>query len=101
MTLTRPSHHDQLLGHLYDAVMAPKGFQSFIEKLVEVFQLKGVTMTTRHLATHEVKGLWFCGMTQAWLESYSLDYARRHAGAAHHELSDRPFLCQQSRCAAP
>jgi len=56
MTLTRQSHNDQLLGHLYDAVMAPKGFQAFIEKLVEVFQLKGVAMITRHAETQEVKG---------------------------------------------
>lgn len=83
MTLTRQSHHDHLLGHLYDAVMAPKGFQAFIEKLTEVFQLKAVVMITRHLATQEVNYSWLCGMTQAWLESYSLDYASEDMLAQH------------------
>ena len=83
MSPTRQSHDDQLLGHLYDAVMAPQGFQAFIEKLVEVFELKAVAMITRHVETQEVKGLWLRGMTQEWLESYALDYAREDMLAQH------------------
>lgn len=78
----RPGQED-LLSHLYDAVMAPGGFQPFIEMLREVFQLKAVTMIIRHLATQEIKGLWLCGLSKEWLESYSLKYAGEDMLAQH------------------
>jgi DNA-binding CsgD family transcriptional regulator len=83
MTVTTRSHNDDLLSHLYDAVMAPTGFQAFIEMLTEVFRLKAVTMIIRHAETQEVKGLWLCGVAKKWLESYSLDYAREDMLAQH------------------
>jgi DNA-binding CsgD family transcriptional regulator len=63
--------------------MAPGGFQAFIEKLVEVFRLKAVTMVLRHAETQEVKGLWLCGITKEWVENYTLDYAREDLLAQH------------------
>ncbi|MES2025296.1 MAG: helix-turn-helix transcriptional regulator [Pseudomonadota bacterium] len=80
--MTKPLNHD-LLGHLYDGVMAPIGFQLFIEKLVEVFDLKAVTMVIRHVETQEVKSLWLAGITRQWVESYSLEYARDDVLAQH------------------
>jgi DNA-binding CsgD family transcriptional regulator len=72
-----------LLGSLYDAVMAPNGFQDFIETFSTAFRLKAVTMVIRHIETQEVKGLWLCGITKEWLESYMLDYAREDILAQH------------------
>lgn len=80
---TMQSNSDKLLSHLYDAVMAPSGFQMFIEQLREVFDLKAVTMIIRHAETQEIKGLWLSGLTKQWLESYSLDYARDDMLAQH------------------
>jgi DNA-binding CsgD family transcriptional regulator len=80
---TARSPDDELLGHLYDAVMVPSGFQRFIEMLIEVFHLKAVTMIIRNVETQEVKGLWLSGITMEWLESYSLDYAREDMLAQH------------------
>lgn len=65
-----------LIGSLYDAVMAPSGFQRFIESLCETLQLKSVSMVTRHVDTQEVKGHWLYGLKQEWVESYALEYAR-------------------------
>ncbi|MDB5761548.1 MAG: helix-turn-helix transcriptional regulator [Herminiimonas sp.] len=83
MTTNAPPHNDDLLGNLYEAVMAPTGFQAFIEAFRENFRLKAVTMVIRHAETHEVKGLWLCGVTKEWLESYALDYAREDMLARH------------------
>lgn len=80
--MTKALNHD-LLGHLYDGVMAPTGFQFFIEELLEVFNLKAVTMVIRHIDTQEVKSLWLAGITKQWVESYSLDYARDDVLAQH------------------
>jgi DNA-binding CsgD family transcriptional regulator len=74
-----------LLGCLYDAVLAPQGFQAFIEKMREVFDLKAVTMIIRHAQTQEVKGLWLVGLNPQYLESYALDYGREDMLARHIE----------------
>lgn len=75
--------YDALLGHLYEAVMAPAGFQAFIDKLREVFDLKAVTMIIRNADTQEVKGLWLVGLNPQFLESYALDYGREDMLAQH------------------
>lgn len=72
-----------LLSHLYDAVMAVSGYQTFIEKLREVFQLKSILMIIRNVDTHEVKGLWMTGMDKKWFESYALEYAPEDMLAKH------------------
>ncbi|GGC11477.1 LuxR family transcriptional regulator [Oxalicibacterium flavum] len=78
-----PDGYD-FLGHLYDAVLAPDGFRLFVDKLVEVLDLRAVTMIIRHCDTHEVKALWLAGaITQAWAESYALEYARDDVLASH------------------
>jgi DNA-binding CsgD family transcriptional regulator len=74
---------EPLLGSLYDGVMAPGGFQDFIEALSATFQLKAVTMIIRHADTHEVKGLWVYGLAMEWLESYVLNYAGEDLLAQH------------------
>jgi DNA-binding CsgD family transcriptional regulator len=85
--MTAATRNDDLLSHLYDAVMAPAGFQCFIDKLVEVFQLKAVTMVIRNGETQEVKGLWLSGMSKEWMETYALDYAREDMLAQHITIS--------------
>ncbi len=72
------------LGHIYDAVMAPQGFQLFAEKLVEVFNLKAVLMAIRHNETLDMKYLWMGGgIVPHWTENYALDYASDDILAQH------------------
>ncbi|WP_293776060.1 hypothetical protein [uncultured Oxalicibacterium sp.] len=71
------------LEHLYDAVMAPTGFQSFIEQLCTVLALRAVTMIIRHRDTGEVKALWLTGLEPEAMESYALQYAREDILASH------------------
>lgn len=75
--------NDSLLGHLYDSVMAPGGFQAFIAALVEMFSLKAVTMIIRNTVTQEIRGLWLVGLDAKWLESYALEFAREDLLAKH------------------
>lgn len=81
--MTSPTGDDALVGQLYDAVMAPRGFQPFIEALCEAFQLKSGSLVTRHAETHEIKGHWLFGITHDWISSYALEYAREDI-LAHH-----------------
>lgn len=74
---------EPLLGKLYDGVTAPHGFQDFIEGLVDSFRLKAVTLIILHAETHEVKGLWLCGITQDWVARYALEYAQEDMLANH------------------
>lgn len=67
--------HSEILGHLYDAVMAPSGYQNFIEQLTQAFTCKSILMCIRHAETQEVKGLWMTGIEKKWFESYALEYA--------------------------
>jgi len=69
-----------LLGCLYDAVMAPTGFQGFIETLCHAFQSKSVTMMTRNAVTHDTNGLWVYGAT---LDSYVQEYSSEDMLAQH------------------
>lgn len=83
MTIPARPPRDDLLGHLYDAVVATDGFQLFIEALSAAIQLKAVTMITRHATTHEIKGLWLCGISRESVASYALDYAHEDMLAQH------------------
>ncbi|WP_309684620.1 helix-turn-helix transcriptional regulator [Polaromonas sp.] len=83
MTLTRPLDYDQLLGPLYDAVTAADGFQSFIDRLRIVFQLKAAGLMTRSTQTQEIKGLWMGGISHDWQQSYVLDYGREDMLVQH------------------
>jgi DNA-binding CsgD family transcriptional regulator len=85
MTGLRHASANALIGSLYDAVMAPNGFQQFIEALCGAFQLKSVSMITRHVDTHEVKGHWIYGLKKEWVDSYALEYAREDI-LAHHMM---------------
>ena len=84
--MTSPASSDALVGRLYDAVMAPNGFQQFIEALCSAFQLLSAVMLTRHDETQEVKGLWLYGMSHESFASYVLDYARDDI-LAHHLMA--------------
>lgn len=74
---------NDLLGRLYDGVMTSEGFQSFIEALRELFQLKGVSLMVRHAETQEIRGIWLCGISQSEIESYVLEYADEDMLAQH------------------
>lgn len=84
--IIKPSLND-LLSHLYDAVMAPSGYQVFIEKLQEFFDLKSTFLLIRNTETHEIKGLWMYGMEKKWFESYALEYAPEDMLAHHIQSS--------------
>lgn len=86
MTAMPPPNASALIGNLYDAVMAPSGFQLFIESLCEAFQLKSVSMVTRHVATQEIKGHWLHGLQKEWVASYALEFAREDL-LAHHMMA--------------
>lgn len=83
MTSRAVADIDSLLASLYDGVMAPTGFQGFIEELRRVFELKGVLFCIRHAPTQEMKSLWLSGVERKWMESYALEYARDDV-LAHH-----------------
>ncbi len=74
---------DRLLCELYEAVLAPRGFQSFLELLAEVFRLKGVVLLMRQVHTQDVMGAWQHGVEQVWMERYILTYARDDVLAIH------------------
>lgn len=66
---------DRLLGLLYEAVLAPEGFQAFIEACCQSFNLKAVLVFVRHAETQEARFLWTHGFERRWLDSYALEYA--------------------------
>ncbi|HEY8025171.1 MAG TPA: hypothetical protein VIF60_11430 [Burkholderiaceae bacterium] len=80
MSIVEPADAQSLLGSLYDSVMAPKGFQDFIETLCRVFRSKSVTMMTRHSITEDIKGLWVFGSS---LDSYVREYGSEDMLAQH------------------
>ncbi|MDE2422035.1 MAG: helix-turn-helix transcriptional regulator [Gammaproteobacteria bacterium] len=82
----KPSLND-LLSCLYDAVMAPSGYQTFIEMLKDFFDLKATILIIRNVETQEVKGLWMYGMEKKWHESYALEYAPEDMLAHHIQSS--------------
>ncbi len=92
MSATRAERTNALIGSLYDAVMAPSGFQPFIELLCEAFHVKSVSMVTRHVETQEVKGHWLFGLKQEWIESYALEYAREDLLAHHLTVAPIAFF---------
>lgn len=65
---------DGLLSLLYEAVLAPEGFQTFIEAWSQAFNLKGVLVLVRNSETQEARVLWTHGLEQHWLERYALEY---------------------------
>lgn len=74
---------EPLLSSLYDGVMAPGGFQPFIEAMTDAFGLKGVIFCIRHADTLDIKGLWMCGNEPKWMERYALEYAHDDVLAKH------------------
>ena len=72
MTVAGTEAFDRLLGSLYDAVLAPGGFQPFIRQLAEAFDLKGVALLVRHAEARDATGLWLHGVEPGWMESYAL-----------------------------
>ena len=85
MTVAGTEAFDRLLGSLYDAVLAPGGFQPFIRQLAEAFDLKGVALLVRHAEARDATGLWLHGVEPGWMESYALTYGREDILAAHLE----------------
>jgi DNA-binding CsgD family transcriptional regulator/PAS domain-containing protein len=81
------ARHDILLKHIYDAVTEPTGFQRFVEKFVEVCDLKAVMMFSRNLVTQNATGLWACGIDQRWIESYGLEFGVEDMLAGHIAVS--------------
>jgi len=86
MSATPPSSNNTLLGHLYDAIAAPGGFDGFIALFCEVFTLKSATLMIRNADTQEMTGLWIHGLDVKWVQSYALDFAREDI-LAHHMLA--------------
>lgn len=78
-----PPAIDLLLSHVYESVMAPAGFQSFVAEFVDLFQLKAATLLTVNIQTQAVKGLWMQGIEEQWLSSYALEYAAEDLLARH------------------
>ena len=76
---------DRLLGSLYDAVLAPDGFQEFIRELAQLFRLKGVCLVERDLTESDTTALWLYGLEPQWLESYVMTYGREDLLARHLE----------------
>jgi DNA-binding CsgD family transcriptional regulator/PAS domain-containing protein len=66
---------DLLLGLLYEAVLAPEGFQAFIEAWCEMCDLKAVVVLVRNSETQEARFVWMHGFDARWLNSYALEYA--------------------------
>ena len=66
---------DQLLGLLYEAVLAPEGVDAFIEACCRIFDLKAVVVFVRNSETQEARFLWTHGFDRQWLDSYALEYA--------------------------
>ncbi|MCW3480585.1 helix-turn-helix transcriptional regulator [Neisseriaceae bacterium JH1-16] len=81
-----PLSDDRLLSHLYDAVMAPSGFQAFIDTFRVSFDLKSIGICIRHTEKQDVKSLWLSGMTEDWMSSYVVDYANEDM-LAHHIMA--------------
>lgn len=100
MSTSARQHLEHLLDSLYDAVMAPSGFQGFIDALRDAFQLKGALMMIRHADTQEIKGLWRCGISQESLKSYALEYAREDL-LAHHLIASPIALFYASNLDIP
>ncbi len=78
---------DRLFSSLYEAVMAPAGFQSFIGMLTEAFDLKAVVLTMRHIGAQEIKGVWLHGVEEIWMHRYALDYGAEDMLAQHIETA--------------
>jgi len=66
---------DGLLALLYEAVLAPEGFQAFTEACCGAFNLKAVLVFVRNAETQEARFLWTHGFDRRWLDSYALEYA--------------------------
>ncbi|MGM9482382.1 helix-turn-helix transcriptional regulator [Roseateles sp. NT4] len=75
LTDTPLASFDLLLGLLYEAVLAPEGFQAFIETWCDAFDLKAAQLIIRNESSQEAKVLWTHGFDLRWLESYALVYA--------------------------
>ena len=76
---------DGLVGSLYDAVLAPDGFQAFIGQLAGHFDLRGIGLIVRDVQERDATGLWLHGVEPRWMESYVLTYGREDMLAAHLE----------------
>ena len=77
----------ELLDSLYNAVIAPEGFQQFIEKLAAIFQLKGVALVVRHIEAQDTLGLWLHGIEPEWMRSYTFKYGSEDMLAMYLERS--------------
>lgn len=85
MRVAKAEAFDRLLVSLYDAVLAPDGFQPFIAQLADVFNLKGLALLVRHAEAGDATGLWLHGVDPRWMESYALTWGREDILAAHLE----------------
>lgn len=74
---------DALLAHIYDAVLAPQGFDGFVAALCRGHGLKGAVMVTAHTETAEVRGWWMQGMSREALEQYAMRCASQDVLAQH------------------
>lgn len=79
---------DRMVAEIYAAVMAPSGFQHFIEQLVVAFGLKAAMLYRHNVVDGESTGVWFSGLEPRWLESYAVEYGRQDMLA--HYLATAP-----------
>ena len=71
-----PPWLDALLGHLYEGVLAPGGFQQFVAALVDCMDCKSAILFTVHGPTQALKTMWVQGIADEWLQRYALDFGR-------------------------
>lgn len=83
MKINQQAMFHTLLGHIYDSITAPSGFQRFVDAFVGAAGLKAAMMFSRKLDTEETTGIWVSEVDHRWLESYGLKYGADDM-LAHH-----------------
>lgn len=78
---------DTLLGCIYDSVLLPEGFQSFIAALVDLFRLDAAMLLTTHCETAEIKCIWMQGWPLESISRYMRESAAQEAFACHVQAS--------------
>ena len=77
------AQYDFLLARLYDSVIAPDGFQRFVEEFAPMFSLKAAVIFTTHIDNHEMKSMWAYGMADEWVRKYALEFRGEDVLANH------------------
>ena len=82
-SLPMPAWMDPVLSRLYDGVLAPGGFQAFIDELVDALECKGAVLYTADLQTQALEAMWATGIEEIWLQRYALEFAPQDIFVRH------------------